>query len=179
MTGTFPLSHPISVDDVSPSGETITFRAGEGELAALAEAFDVAELTSLEAALTVKPWRRDGLSVAGTVTANVTQPCVVTLAPVAQTVSEDIDLRFQPASRMRRQDDEISVDPDAPDPPEVFDGDSLDLGAIAAEHVALGIDLYPRAPGARFEPVIEDEEEEDEEPSPFAVLERLKRGETE
>ena len=151
MTGTFPLSHPISVDDVPPDGKTITFAADESERAALAATLNVAEITALEASLMVKPWRRDGLSVDGTVVAKVVQPCVVTLAPVTQSISEEIDLRFQPAGRARRSDNEISIDPEAQDPPEVFDGDSLDLGAIAAEHVALGIDLYPRAPGVRFE----------------------------
>ena len=175
MTGTFPLSHPISVGDVPQSGVTVKFSADESERKALAAVYAVASVETLDAVLTVKPWRRDGLSVTGTVTASVTQPCVVTLVPVVQRVEEEIDLHFQPTMRIRSQGKEITIDPVGEDPPEVFDGDSLDLGAIAAEHVALGIDLYPRAPGVRFEAEIEAEEEDEEEPSPFAVLEQLKR----
>lgn len=179
MTGTFPLSHPISVNDVPQSGVTVKFSADDSERKALADVYDVAGVEALEAVLTVKPWRRDGLSVAGTVVASVIQPCVVTLVPVAQQIEEEIDLHFQPSMRIRSQGKEISIDPVGEDPPEVFDGDSLDLGAIAAEHVALGIDLYPRAPGARLDLAVEEEEDDDEEPSPFAALERLKRGQDE
>jgi len=179
MTGNFPLSHPISVDEVPQGGVTVKFSADESERKALAEVYAVAGVDALDAVLTVKPWRRDGLSVSGTVVASVTQPCVVTLVPIVQRVEEEIDLRFQPSMRIRSQGKEISIDPVGDDPPEVFDGDSLDLGAVAAEHVALGIDLYPRAPGARFDVEIEEEDEEEAEPSPFAVLERLKRGQDE
>lgn len=179
MTGTFPLSHPISVKDVSPGGVTVKISADESERKALAEVYDVAGVEALDAVLTVKPWRRDGLSVAGTVTASISQPCVVTLVLVVQQVEEEIDLHFQPSMRIRSQGKEISIDPVGDDPPEVFDGDSLDLGAIVAEHVALGIDLYPRAPGAHFDVAVEEPEEDEEEPSPFAALERLKRGKDE
>lgn len=175
MTGTFPLSHPISVDEVPQAGVTVKLSADESERKALAEIYDIAAVNSLEAVLSVKPWRRDGLSVSGTVVASVTQPCVVTLEPLVQRVEEEIDLHFQPSMRIRGQGKEISIDPTGEDPPEVFDGDSLDLGAIAAEHVALGIDLYPRAPGASLDLEVEEEEDDEEEPSPFAVLEQLKR----
>lgn len=178
MTGTFPLSHPISVDDVPQAGVTVKFSADESECKALADVYDIAAVNSLEAVLMVKPWRRDGLSVRGTVVASITQPCVVTLEPLVQQVEEEIDLHFQPSMRIRSQGKEISIDPVGDDPPDVFDGESLDLGAIAAEHVALGIDLFPRAPGARFDLEADegDDEEEEAEPSPFAVLEQLKRG---
>ncbi|MEW5422464.1 DUF177 domain-containing protein [Amorphus sp. 3PC139-8] len=174
MTETFPLSHPISAGDVPPDGETVTFSADETERKALADTFDLDEIRSLDVSFLIKPWRGDGLSVAGTVDAVVVQPCVVTLAPVRQTIRETVDLHFLPEARVREDVSEVSVDPTGEDPPDVFDGDSLDLGAIAAEHVALGIDPYPRAPGARFDP--REAGVGDKEPSPFAVLEKLKRG---
>ena len=40
------------------------------------------------------------------------------------------------------------ADEDEPDP--VIDG-KIDLGALAAEFFALGLDPYPRKPGAAFE----------------------------
>ncbi|MDQ0316039.1 DUF177 domain-containing protein [Amorphus orientalis] len=176
MTETFALSRPISVTDVAPDGQTVAFEADAEEREALAAAFNLSSIESLAADFEVKPWRGDGLSVAGTVTAVVVQPCVVSLAPVRQTISEELYLRFMPETKVRKGNGEIDIDPGGEDPPELFDGESLDLGAIAAEHVALGIDPYPRVPGAQFDPVEEGDEEEDEEPSPFAVLERLKRG---
>lgn len=179
MTETFPLSRPISASDVPPDGETVTFSADAAEREALAETFGLSEMVSLTANLLVKPWRGDGLSVAGPVTAVVVQPCVVTLVPVTQTIEEEIALRFQPQSRLRTGTGDIEVDPTGEDPPDVFDGESIDLGAIAAEHIALGIDPYPRAPGAEFASNGDDSDADDEEPSPFAVLEQLKRGRSE
>jgi hypothetical protein len=58
---------------------------------------------------------------------------------------------------------------DPPDP--IIDG-RIDLGALAAEFLALGLDPYPRKPGAAFDLG----EAEPERESPFAALARL-RGE--
>ena len=47
----------------------------------------------------------------------------------------------------------------------------LDFGALATEFLILGIDPYPRKPGAQFAaPKVEDAGEH-----PFAVLEALKK----
>ncbi len=56
------------------------------------------------------------------------------------------------------------ADEDEPDP--VIDG-KIDLGALAAEFFALGLDPYPRKPGA-----VLDEERTNAEPidSPFSAL---------
>ena len=43
---------------------------------------------------------------------------------------------------------EVVIDPDAPDPPEILDGPTIDVGAMAEENFVLAIDPYPRAPGA-------------------------------
>jgi hypothetical protein len=50
-------------------------------------------------------------------------------------------------------------------------GGAVDLGAIATEFLMLGIDPYPRAPGAVFEPPAAD----DRGGGPFAALAALKR----
>ena len=52
----------------------------------------------------------------------------------------------------------------------VVDG-KIDLGALAAEYFALGLDLYPRKPGVAFTPP-EPQEGAD---SPFAALDELKK----
>jgi uncharacterized metal-binding protein YceD (DUF177 family) len=58
---------------------------------------------------------------------------------------------------------------DADDPPDVLEGDALDLGAYVVEHLTLEIDPFPRKPGAAFVPP-----EPEPEASPFAVLKGLK-----
>ena len=56
------------------------------------------------------------------------------------------------------------------DPPDLIVDGRIDLGALAAEFLALGLDPYPRKPGAAFEPG----EEEAGRDSPFAALARLR-----
>ena len=90
------------------------------------------------------------------------QACVVTLDPVAQSIDEAIDLRFAAGAKANADD------PDAPEP---LDGDSLDVGAIVADHVSLALDPFPRAPGATYEPAAQPA---DAKPNPFAALEALK-----
>jgi hypothetical protein len=57
--------------------------------------------------------------------------------------------------------------------PDLFHAGTIDLGAIAVEHLALALDPYPRAAGVEFEGYREDEQ--DQLSSPFAALGRLKR----
>jgi uncharacterized metal-binding protein YceD (DUF177 family) len=58
---------------------------------------------------------------------------------------------------------------DAVDPPDLIEDGIIDLGGYVVEHLALELDPFPRKPGAEFTPP-----ETDPEPSPFAVLARLK-----
>jgi len=60
------------------------------------------------------------------------------------------------------------ADEDEPDP--IIDG-KIDIGALAAEFFALGLDPYPRKPGAQFAPLKPDDAGE----QPFAALQTLKK----
>ncbi|RAH96971.1 metal-binding protein [Acuticoccus sediminis] len=152
---------------------TITIEATDEERAELAEALEVLSIGSLKAEFTLKPWRGEGVRVVGTVSGDVTQACVVTLDPVPGRVEEDFDVRLHPDVA---ESEEVVVDPDEPDPPERLEGYEVDVGAIALEHFALGLDPYPRAPGVEFDAPAD--EEEADEPSPFAVLASLKNNPT-
>ncbi|MBJ3776492.1 YceD family protein [Acuticoccus mangrovi] len=163
------LARPISIRRLTKE-EHVAIEASEAERAALAEALDLLSLTSLTADLSVSPWRSEGVRVRGTVRGTVSQACVVTLEPVEGVVEEEIDVRLHPDAGEATQ---VEVDPEAADPPEALESDVVDVGAIALEHFVLGLDPYPRVPGAAFE---EEAEAEEEEPSPFAALAALKKG---
>lgn len=151
--------------------EEVSIEASEEERAALAEALDLVAVKSLTAQLTVRPWRGEGVAVSGTVQGEVVQECVVTLEPVEGRVEEAIHMRLHPTVS---QSPTVDIDPDASDPPELLDSDVVDLGAIAVEHFALGLDPYPKAAGVTFE--AEALDEDDAPPSPFAVLSTLRTG---
>ncbi len=67
------------------------------------------------------------------------------------------------------------LDPEGDDPPETFEGDSIDLWPFVLEMLVLALDPFPRAPDAQL-PTGPDEANEPENAgkSPFAVLQALK-----
>ena len=169
-----PFSRPFAWERVQPKGTTVTLDASEQECAALAEIFGILTVKSVHAELVVAPWRRNGYRVSGEVTASVEQACVVTLDPVAEEVREQVEVTFLPPSEIvEPEGEEIAIDVEAEDPPEAIDGPTVDLGILAAEFVAIGLDPYPRKPGVEFTPFIEDDGSSDGD-QPFAGLAALK-----
>ena len=164
----------MKVDALPRDGLTQTFSAAAAERAALAERFGLVGIDELTADFTLKPTGR-GVRVTGVVRARAIQTCVVSLEPFAAEVEEEVDVRFAPPpsepSKGRSAEEILHFDDeDEPDP--IVEG-KIDLGALAAEFLALGLDPYPRKPGVEFEAPSEGEDLDD---SPFAALSRVKLG---
>ena len=174
------FSRPVPVDRLPDSGQHERIEADAAERAALARRFDIPEIVSLRAhAKLTRTDKGRGVVLEAAFEADVVQSCVVTLEPVPEHVAESFTIRYLPAERVaeweerhRRMGEEGElVDPDAPDPPETLSGNVIDVGEAVAEHLALALDPYPRAPGAAFEaPADQDPVEEPARPNPFAVL---------
>lgn len=165
-----PFSRILRVDTLPRDGETVTIEASASEREAVAAALKLPSIERLAATLTVKKAARGGARVIGAVHGELTQTCVVTLEPFPAAIDEEIDVRFAPSDERwpRRAVEEpetvVSMtDADEPDP--IVDG-KIDLGALAVEFFALGLDPYPRKPGAAFTPPAAPEAEV----TPFAVL---------
>lgn len=166
-----PFSRPLRIHEVPPAGLVVPIVADPAERAAIAAELDLVSLDRLEATLTVRPTRR-GVRVEGEMSADVVQSCVVTLEPVAATVREAIAIAFAPPEGEPKVEIDLGTgDSDLPDP---LEGDAIDLGALVQEHLALGLDPYPRLPGAVFE-ASAPPPSEPERRSPFADLEKLKK----
>jgi uncharacterized metal-binding protein YceD (DUF177 family) len=170
----YPLRRLQNVDAVAPKGTTVVIDATPEECGRLAEVYDILGVDRVHAELTLTPWRRTGVKVSGIVQASVTQACVVTLDPVPEIVEEAVEMTFLPEEEIGEVPDDLEIDADREDPPEPLEGRFVDLGAVVAEHVALGLDPYPRAPDADFAGHIEDDGSADAKPSPFAALKALK-----
>ena len=166
-------SVPVALADVPETGRRFEFVADERTRAAVAEVAGLAALPRLEAAFDVTHHKRDGLRVAGQVSATVGQTCVVTLEPIENAIEESIDLIFLPdAARDPVEDtDGSGIEVPTEDAPEPLVGGIVDLGAIAIEFLMLGIDSYPRKPDAVFEPPPADAAAQ----SPFAALAALQK----
>jgi hypothetical protein len=184
-----PLSRPLAVEDVPAAGLDVTVEATEAEREALARDFGLAGLARLVGrfAITGTPRR---LKVSGRVEASLTQTCVVTLDPFDSDLTEDFDLIFAEPRSARTagkaaagqppatSQAELSGEPQSglhgeargEPPDDIIDG-KIDLGALTAEFLALGLDPHPRKPGAAFEP---GEAPTAAATSPFAALAKLK-----
>jgi uncharacterized metal-binding protein YceD (DUF177 family) len=158
MTVEIPFSRPVRVEAVPKDGLVQTIEANAQERAALAALNRLPAVAALSATFTLRRSGRGGVHVTGAVHAEVTQTCVLSLEPFPAALDETVDARFAPpadesAPRRRPpsgQAEAVAMDAaDEPDP--IVDG-RIDLGALAAEFMALGLDPYPRKPGAVFAP---------------------------
>lgn len=170
----YPLSRLQNVDTLPPRGLTLDLEATENERRLLAEVLDIVAVDRLSASLTVTPWRKTGAKVVGTVVADVKQACVVTLDPVDEHIEETVEMKFLPEAEIEQIAPDTEIELATYDPPEPMEGRNVDLGAVMAEAMALGLDPYPRKPGVEFTPFIEDDGSEDEAANPFAALNQLK-----
>jgi uncharacterized metal-binding protein YceD (DUF177 family) len=167
MSDSAPFRRLVRVDALPEDGQTLAIEANASEREALASLYKVPAIAALTATLRLERAAHGGARVSGAVHAELTQICVVSLEPFAATVDEDIDVRFAPrpqAESGHRQRETFSfADEDEPDP--IIEG-KIDVGALAAEFVALGLDPYPRKPGVEFAPPAYLAPR----PSPFAAL---------
>lgn len=171
-----PWNVPVAFDDVAESGEHFDLVADAEARAGVAHLAGLRDLPRLEANFDVTRRGAGGLHLTGQVSATVGQACVVTLETVANEVKEAVDLLFVPPPALERAfgDTETNDEPREVkwgDPEPLIDG-RIDLGAIATEFVILGLDPYPRKPGAVFQAPPEPKPDE----GPFAALAKLKKG---
>ena len=162
-----PLSRPVAVQHLPADGLEVTVEASPEERDALARDFKLPAIGALHGRfrLTGRP---EGVHVKGVVTARVTQVCVVTLEEFDDTIGEEVEVDFAGPGAVPAGAGH-SPDRESPDP---LLGDHVDLGALTAEFLAIGLDPYPRKPGADFA----FEGQEDEAETPFAALKALKPG---
>lgn len=173
MADNLEFSRPLDLDDIEKQGLHREIIADAPECAALARRFGIPALEDLRATLDIR--RLDGgdtVTVAGRLSARITQDCTVTLEPFETEVSAELDQVFVRAGAPATEAD---VDPEEEDSyDEEIEGNAIDLGEMVAQCLALEIDPYPRKPGAEYVPEAEESEDSDTE-SPFAALARLKQ----
>jgi hypothetical protein len=163
---------PIAVDEVPETGRRIELAPDPATRDAIARALGLAALPRLQAAFDLTRHAGDGLRVVGRVSATVGQTCVVTLEPIENEIDEAIDLLFLPQPELPPGAPEGPLSVQAEEPPEALRDGRVDLGAVAIEFLILGIDPYPRKPGALFDapPAAGDPAAH-----PFAALATLKK----
>lgn len=165
-------THPIVVADIHEDGEDVALAPDEETREALARFSNVIAVPALSAHLHLQPDGLGGAMVTGELAAIVRQNCVVSLEPFDNKVHEEIALRFAPeAAASSKSDPDIEFDKS--DPSDSIINGVIDLGAVVSEFLVLGIDPYPRKPGAEFAPLPPAGGEKRD--NPFAALAKLKK----
>ena len=159
------FSHILRAHEIGGTPKRLMLEANDVERAALATRFTLLGLDRLTAALEVKREAK-GIHISGQVHGAGAQPCVASGEPVPFLVTEHIALLLTDATPAGGEIELAGTDLDV----EPLAGDIVDLGEIAAQAFALGLDLYPRLP-VSVAGVI-SEEDAIALRSPFAVLKK-------
>ena len=169
------LSRRVGVDEVvADGGRTMTVHTDEQERAALARRFGLIGIEALMAEVRLWPTPIGALDVRLRLSAAVNQRCVVTLEPVAETLDEAFTVRFS-----RDAGADHGGDDGARDEPlvEAWPGAELDVGELVAQHLALALNPYPRAPGATAREAVQvagNGPDNGAKASPFAALQQIR-----
>lgn len=178
----------VSLDDIPASGSLpVKGKADEAVLGAIANRLGVLALSGLSMEAVVHKARSQTTSspamrVEGTVSARVQQRCVVTLDLFWSDIEEPFSVLCSPD-----EPDELEIGEDGDydlaalleeeDIEPLNEDGSCDIGELAVQYLALGIDPNPRAPGVELPDdfVVDEDAGETEKLNPFAVLAKLKQ----
>ncbi len=185
-------SHFIDAQIIDTKGRELDIEAPKEDYNALCRRLGLDDITSMKAHLSLT---RNAVSkvihVKGSVSADVTQLCVVTGEPVAEHVDDTFEawyaepneaVSFTKAKRDRlnaKEREELPMLEEVDDPEKIIDG-KIDLGELVVQSLSLALNPYPRCKDARanFGEPIEDAPEGTYN-NPFAALKDWKAKEKE
>lgn len=151
------FSRPFALDALRDRAVRQRVSAEKEECSALARRFGILAIRKIEAELSIRRVRAGrAVRVDGNLSAEVSQACVVSLVPVAQKIETDFVTIYVPAEDLKPLpvDEAGDIDVDALDPEaeleEALPEGPLDLGELVAQELAVALDPYPRAEGAKF-----------------------------
>jgi uncharacterized metal-binding protein YceD (DUF177 family) len=166
----FPWSVPVRLDEIGKHFKR-HLAPDEAQRAAIADLADLEALPALEADIEVIPSAMGG-EIRGHFDARVVQICGVSLEPFETAIAADFIVPFTTEPPVEEPDvEEAEFNLADLEGPDLIESGVLDLGAYVTEHLMLELDPFPRKPDVEFEAPAADVE-----PSPFAVLAKLKPG---
>jgi uncharacterized metal-binding protein YceD (DUF177 family) len=166
--------YEIDVERLPDSGLIDHLSANEEERAAVAAELGLLSIAGLAADITIQPWRKQGIKVAGAVVATIEQTCVVSLDPFTSRLEAPFERYYLRGNLPGHTGTVVTIDPLDEDEPEALETNKIDLGQVIVETLSLALDPYPRKPGAKFTWQDAAEGQDDGRDNPFAVLKRLK-----
>ena len=161
---------PLKLSELARGAVARRFALDAAAREKIAAELGVDGVARLEAEVVTSAWL-DGARVRGRIRALVLQTCGVTLEPLESEIDQDFEVKLLPlgSPNAPTEPEDAVLDPEAEDPPDLVEGDQVDLGALVVELLAVEIDPFPRKPGVVFDPGPDEHP-----PSPFAVLKDFK-----
>lgn len=166
------LNWSYRTTEIPEAGLRAAPEATEAERAGVAAALEILSCEALKSEFTIRATGKGHYRLAGKVNARLTQSCVVTLEPIAQTAEGTFDVEFWPVGSLPEiGEDEVEALSAAEIEP--IEHGRIDAGRIVFETLSAAVDPYPRKPGVEFET---DASAADaaSEAGPFAALKKLK-----
>jgi uncharacterized metal-binding protein YceD (DUF177 family) len=161
------FTRPVEIARLNRGEQQFRIAANAEERAALARRFDLLGLDKLEADVRLAAVVGGLVRLEADLAADVTQACVVTLAPVKARLDESFTLLYGEGGEAS----EVALDGEAETIEPISSG-VIDIGEAVAQQLSLALDPFPHAPGAELarreaapEPAAE---------SPFKALAKLK-----
>jgi uncharacterized metal-binding protein YceD (DUF177 family) len=140
-------THPFRVAEL-PARKATRFEIAPDKAARdrICEALGLIALEDLRLRGELRPTGRRDWALDARLTATLTQPCVVTLAPVITPIEETVSRRYL-ADMTEPEGEEIEMpEDDGTEPLPAI----IDAGAVMIEALTLALPLYPRAEGAEL-----------------------------
>lgn len=163
--------------DAAYSGLTLDLVADAARRDIIARGFGMISLDALTAHIETRPAKgyKPMVHVRLTIDGHVTQECGVSVEPFSHPIHGEFDIDCIERAKVTDEvaaigESELSLDD--LDEPDVITAGRIDLGQYIIEALGEAYDPFARKPGVVFE-----EPEVETEPSPFAVLAKLKRDE--
>ncbi|GBF26396.1 hypothetical protein MnTg02_01435 [bacterium MnTg02] len=151
-----PLVRTLAINHIPQDGVEIRIEPGPEDRAMLAENLKLLALDKMESHLEIIPVGEESFRVRGTLSADVTQNCVISLDPVTSQISEQIDVEFRPkprdGSEIMQENPIGGVKQDVLTEKEFeeYEAGKLVLGALVVEILASALDPYPRKRDTEF-----------------------------
>lgn len=184
------FSRIVEVSAVAEGGRPFAIEANADERARLAGRFGLVGIDGLAADVSLSLEEGGRLvRLAGTLTADVVQTCVVTLEALHNHLEATIDRVYATAPPVEPDapvSEEEHLDPQGDDPPDPALDGRIDVGEAVAEELALSLDPFPRKPGITFQNYAAEQARSGDSPEvekarnsgpgggPFAALAKLK-----
>jgi hypothetical protein len=175
----------VEVAKLPASPKIYHIEADEQERIDLARRMAILSVEKAEADITLQRSSGGVVPAIGSLRAVVTQACVVSLAPVEQSIVEQFEGWFGSDSsavsfaRAKNERDakksgmESEILEESVDPEPIVNG-MVDIGELTAQNLSLLLDPYPHAPGVKYELGVDSHEEEPEganlRKNPFEAL---------